>query len=353
MKSFFQSSLLFATFYVILTSCSKSNVKTTDSGGTVGKPPDSTVYIAGDNGTNPILWKNGIPDTLSATLGTASQVIVSGNNVYVAGICQVVEIFGSPGVLAAPVTGQYAYWKNGIQNNIGSFGDLTGGSKVSIAVIGNNVYYTNGLAWENGTVIALPGLGYGFVNSTFAIGSDIYFVGTDSAQDAVYWKNGKLNVVSAYKGIGFTRPYAYCIYVSGTDVYVGGMFNQAVYWKNGTPNFLQYPDMISFVSSIGFILVSENDVYTTGKLIGSYSGVPSYWKNGIENDLSLIGSPNIATSYTTTSCFLSGSDVYVTGFSVTQPSSPTMLPTNAPVFWKNDVETVLAPAGYANSVCVH
>jgi hypothetical protein len=351
MKCFFHICLLSFASIVIFNSCTKNNNNTTGTGGTGNKPPDSTVYIAGDNGTNPILWQNGIPDTLSTTVGTATQVIVSGSDVYVAGISQEIINYASPGVLAGPIRGQYAYWKNGTQNNIDSFQDVSG--TVSIAVIGSNVYYTNGKAWENGSVIALPGLGSGAVVAVFASGSDIYFVGSDSAQDAVYWKNGQMNIVSAYQGRGSTLPHVHCIYVSGTDVYVGGMFNQAAYWKNGAINYLQYSSINESVGSVSSIFVSGNDVYTTGYLMNTINGVPAYWKNGVENDLALTGSPNPGIIYSTSSVFLMGSDIYVAGYSATLPLVPTMLATYAPVFWKNNVETVLAPAGYAFSVVVH
>ncbi len=351
MAHFPNKYILIAATGFIFTCCTKNNNNTTGTGGTGGKLPDSTVYVSGDNGSNPILWQNGVPDTLSATLGTARQVIVSGSDVYVAGICQEIINYYSPGVLDGPIRGQYAYWKNGVQNNVDSFQDIVY-NNVSIAVVGNNVYYANGQAWENGAIIPLTGLGNGVVASAFADGSDIYFVGTDSAQDAVYWKNGQLNIVSAYQGRGSTLPHPDCIYVSGTDVYAGGMFNQAVYWKNGVANFLVYTGT-AFVPSVSSIFVSGNDVYTTGNLIGANNVTASYWKNGVENDLTLNSSPNPPTSYFTNSFFLSGSDIYVAGYSYTQPPVPTMVGTYAPVFWKNGVETVLAPAGYAYSVYVH
>lgn len=333
----------------IFASCSKSTntsgTKTDTTGTTRGITTDTTIYIAGNNGTNPVLWKKGIPDTLSPTTGSASQVTVSGSDVYVAGVFQENQL-----------TGQYGYWKNGIQNNIDGIENI-GPADPSISIAGNNVYYSNGSAWENGTIITLPGEDSGYVVSTFAIGTDVYFAGADSAEDAVYWKNGILNVVAPYRGRGSTVPHVSCIYVSGSDIYVGGMYNQAVYWENGIANFLQHRTTdSSFVSSIASIFVSGNDVYTTGYLIPLFvpPGVnigPAYWKNGVENDLSVNGAGNGNTTYTTTSIFLNGSDVYVAGYTSTFVSSSSPYLDSA-VYWKNGVEINLNSSGRANSIFV-
>jgi hypothetical protein len=341
--------LLFLVTCFIFTSCTKStNSSGTKTDTTKSTTTDTTIYIAGNNGTNPILWKNGTADTLSTTIGSASQVIVSGNDVYVGGISQGNQnIYSSP-VLNGPLTGQYGYWKNGVQNNIGSIENI--GPPPSISLGGNNVYYSNGSAWENGTIITLPNQDSGSVQSIFASGNDIYAAGYDSARDAVYWKNGQLNIVSAFQGHGYTTPLVYCIAVSGSDVYVGGMYNQAAFWKNGVINYLQYTTNGSFVSYISSLLLSGNDVYATGHLIGTNLGA-AYWKNGIENDLQISGAANGNTTYTTTSIFLDGLDVYVAGYTSTFVQVSTTYLDSA-VYWKNGVEINLKSSGIANSIYV-
>jgi hypothetical protein len=338
---------LFILSFFIFVSCTKSKNGTTVNGDTTaGATIDTTIYIAGDNGTNPILWKNGKADTLSPTIGSASQVTISGNDVYVAGVYQEIENFSSPGVLSGPITGQYVYWKNGIQNNIGPFRNIVNTSSISVA--GNNVFYSDSSAWENGTMIALPGMAS--VRGIFTSGTDVYIAGYDSVQDVVYWKNGQLTVVSPFLGYGSTTPQVSCIYVSGNDVYLGGMYNQAAYWKNGIVNNLQYTTNTSFVSSINSMLVSGNDVYTPGGLIGVGLG-PAYWKNGIENDLLINGTPNGNTTYVTTSVFLFGSDLYVSGYTSTfVPATTTYL--DSAVCWKNGVEINLHSSGRASSIYV-
>ncbi len=65
--------------------------------------------------------------------------------------------------------------RNGVQNNVDSFQDIVY-NNVSIAVVGNNVYYANGQAWENGAIIPLTKLGNGVVASAFADGSTIFIL---------------------------------------------------------------------------------------------------------------------------------------------------------------------------------
>ena len=358
MNTFSHNCFLLILFCFVFASCSKSsNNPGTKKDTTIVTPPvtkpDTTVYIAGSNGTNPILWKNGTPDTLSPTVGTASQVIVSSNDVYVSGVCQEIISYYSPGVLNGPITGQYAYWKNGTQNNMGSFGNIEIAPSISVA--GNNIVYSDSSVWVNGTTVTLPGMGS--VVSVFAVGNDIYVAGYDSVRDVVYWKNGVLNVVSPFKGHGFTTPLVSCVYVSDNDVYLGGMFDLAVYWKNGTINYLQVrASDPSFVATIPSLFVSNNDVYSAGHLIefGLPPGVniAAYWKNGIENDLSLSGTINANTSYSTTSIFKFGSDIYVAGYSTTFTSASTVSLDSA-VYWKNGIEKSLTSAGEANSIYVH
>ena len=322
-------------------------------GGNTVPPPGPTVYIAGDNGTNPILWKNGVPDTLSQTTGTAYQVFLTGSDIYVAGVSQET---GMPGLFM----GQYGYWKNGTPNNIGNLG--TAAYPISIAISGSDMYAATTYAgWKNGVMQTFPGIASdsaffkGNVKTTFASGSDIYFAGTDSLQNAVEWKNGVSQVVAPYNGRGSTLPLVSCMYVSGSDVYVGGMYDRGVYWKNGVANFMQArPNDASFVGNINSIFVNGTDVYTTGILTpiglpaGEYPGA-YYWKNGIEQDLQLNNPPNASTLYATTSVFVSGTDVYVAGYSITIVS-PTATPIDSAVYWKNGQEISLSSPGIAHSI---
>jgi len=331
----------------IFTHCTKN---TGGSGGNTVPPNDTTVYIAGDNGTNPILWKNGKPDTLSQTTGTAYQVLLSGNDVYVSGVIQKT---GMPG---QQITGQYVYWKNGNSNNVGSFGNVDLPS--SIAVSGTDVYYANGFGWKNGAILPLPGTSdsavlQGTVRATFANGSDIYFAGMDSNSNAVDWKNATMSIVSAFDRFSSNdAPIVSCLYVVINDVYVGGMLHTGVYWKNGTANFLPHLSDGSFVPDINSILVAGN-VFSTGQILqlGNHTLGPAYWKDTVEQDLQVITPTSDVTTYTPTSVFIFGTDIYVAGYSSTY-ATPQGAPLDSAIYWKNGKEISLGTSGIAHSILV-
>jgi hypothetical protein len=313
--------------------CSKS--KSGTDTGTVGGP---VVYVAGDNGHNPVVWKNGVENTLSSTRGSAEQVLVWNNAVYVSGVDgESLSLNpGGPG-------GEYVFWKDGVQNNVATAGLNPTGSS-AIAVSGNVVYFVGSRLFKNGVQMLLPG--ELFVQAVALNGTDVYAAGSDSVGDAVYWKNGVLHVVAqgyypaASSG---TDPGAFCIVVSGNDVYVGG-FNidlAAAYWKNGVETRLVSAIAGSFVSAVNSLFVAGNDVYASADLIVPANGgvnAPAYWKNGVEVDLPLNG----AETGNTRSIFVSGSDVYVAGWTSSAGT----------VYWKNGVETILSAGGQANSIFV-
>ena len=271
---------------------------------------------------------------LSPTGGSASQVQVHNNILYIGGISgQSTSGLTNPGGPG----GENVYWVNGVQNNISA--SLNPG-RVSFAFSGNNFYYTNGFnLYENGSVISLPGKPTGYIASVFAAGSDIYVAGSDSVGDAVYWKNRQMHVVE--QGYYPTHssgsdPSVFCLFVSGTDVYMGGLnaSDTAVYWKNG----LATPVLGS--TSINSLFVSESDLYFTGYVLVPANGgtnAPAYWKNGVEYDLPLNG----AAYGNATSILVSGTDVYVTGET-----------SEGAVYWKNGVEIILSSAGTANDIYV-
>src|SRR5664279_4592008 len=108
-----------------------------------------------------------------------------------------------------------------------------------------------------------------------------------------------MGIVSAFNRFSSNdNPIVSCMYVSGTDVYVGGMLHTGVYWKNGTANFLPRLQDGSFVADISSVFVSENDVYSTGKIIQLGNPLnPAYWKDTVEQELQVITPPSAVTSY--------------------------------------------------------
>jgi len=88
------------------------------------------------------------------------------------------------------------------------------------------------------------------------------------------WKNGVAQTLSD------EFSAANSVYVSGTDVYVGGGSNSTTplypaIWKNGTIQKLNTRS-----GQANSVFVSGTDVYA----VGSRSG-PTLWKNGVEQTL--------------------------------------------------------------------
>ncbi len=324
-------SILFV-FIAFFAGCTKAKTGTYSATGGPG------LYIAGDDGGHPLLWKNGVENTLSSTKGSASRVLVWNNAVYMAGVDSE-SLALNPGGSG----GSYVYWKDGVQTKVASAAVGPAGAG-DVAVSGNDVYYVGGRLYKNGVWAPLPG--ELFLQAVTLNGADVYAAGSDSVGDAVYWKNGVLHVVAQ----GFypaassgTDPGAVCIVISGNDVYVGG-FNidiDAAYWKNGVETKLTSAIPGSTVSSVSGLFVAGNDVYASAYLIVPTNGgsnAAAYWKNGNEVDLPMNG----ATTGYAQSIFVSGSDVYVAGWT---------FPGGA-VYWKNGVETVLSANGSANCIYV-
>jgi hypothetical protein len=269
---------------------------------------------------------------LATTGGFGSQVLLDGNDVYVGGISNPSTVLQYAGLV-----GQFTYWKNGVITTIGGQGLFRG--PIAIAVSGSDVYYSTGQVYKNGSQIQLPGFGgRGYVSASMAVGGDVYLAGGDSVGDAVYWKNGVLNVVAANASPGLGVE-ALSMYVSGPDVYVGGTdsLQRAAIWKNGVETVVQNFGGQSAFNVRAIFVDATGAVYSTANWIVGGTNAPAYWKNGVQVDLPLDG----ATYGNATSIYVSGDDVYVAGTT-----------SQGAVLWKNGAATLLAAGGEANSVVV-
>ena len=323
-RDFFYKSVFIIFSCLLLLSCSKKSGSSASAD--IDEAP--SLCVVGDDGANPILWKNGKATVLSLTGGSASQVLVAGPDLYVAGITD--QNFNNVVTPAGP-SAQPCYWKNGTKTNIGA-PTFVHNTNCSIALAGKDVYFSTTALWKNG-VIAPPLLeGSTIVSAVFTVGTDVYCAGYDSLANVAYWKNGTLNVV-APKG-----PGVFCLYVSGNDVYIGGVDanNIPTYWKNGTPVQLHSANGY-FVSGIRALFVSGNDVYAVANVLqpSGYT-IPAYWKNGVEQDLYL---GNASYGNANGIFVLAGSDVYIAGQT-----------TAGAVYWKNNSMTILNAKGQANSI---
>ncbi len=215
--------------------------------------------------------------------------------------------------------------------------------------------------WKNGTPTLLPSPeGVYSVTGIAVDGSDVYVSGASYTSNpggpiATYWKNGVAVLLSS------NVSYANAIAVANGNVYVAGIDEgpeTAVLWTNGTPTGLldgNYPGTTISVQGIPYsIAISGSDVYVAGTIGKSFETSPDnywnaqeavYWKNGSPVELTQISnnSPNIwATSIT-----LSGSDVYVSGY-----SAGTTAATSSSLYWKNGTQTVLGPIDLPTSIAV-
>ena len=144
--------------------------------------------------------------------------------------------------------------------------------------------------------------------------------------------------------IPITVSKGYGITFQGNDMYISGSVGEANgndylgYWKNGTffANNLPSPPYPNNTS----IVINGSDVYTAG--IHAENGLLSaaYWKNGVETIL--------APNGTATGIAFSGSDMYVVGTTLTM-SNFTWYP--SPVYWVNWVNGTLVklPATVPNN----
>jgi hypothetical protein len=289
---------------------------------------DHDIYIGGASmpGAHDIatIWMDGVPTEL--TDGTQEAYVtciqVVGSDVYAGGI----EHNGSFWVAKI--------WKNGVPTVLS---DGTSNAELhSIYVVGSDVYAggaDHGVAktWKNGVGTALPD--GTFALSVFVSGSDLYACGdyyNYPANYALFWKNGMFADLTNRT----TGSNANAVYVSGSDVYVGGRENMvAKIWKNGVATSLSNGTLFNMITTL---YVNGTDVYAGGYEMLSPGGISiaKYWKNGVATNLS-----NGITSATTNSIFVFGTDVFVCG----------MNDGNITI-WKNGVPTVSSVTPSATNV---
>ncbi len=177
------------------------------------------------------------------------------------------------------------------------------------------------MLWKNGVPIPLSNGAFSAqANSVFVSGTDIYIGGDAYIDDgpnyqykAKIWKNGVGSFIS-----NITNSSLKSLYVVGNDVYAAGSEDfKARVWKNGS--YLQIPSIINSYANSIFVL--GEDVYASGR----DNGTAMVWKNGVVTSYS--NNPNGSAA---NSIFVLGSDVYATGY-----EDPYV------VVWKNGFSTPL------------
>jgi hypothetical protein len=327
--------LTYALSALLLTGAFLSCRKDHPSSGPVIAPP-GTVYVLGVQNGSVVYWKNGTinpvysENSVLYNFGTSS-LAASGNNVYIAGFEQASDTLLFP---YTPV-----FWLNGSAMTLpDSTGTVGNGTANSIAVSGQDVYVA-GIRGYDSQRDRVPFSGD---SSDYPITGSV----------ATLWKNGTPVTLPDYGAVGlvdsekyanrFYDDYVSALCVAGSDVYVAGgtAYNIAAharYWKNGAPVDLGGSLIYSsqngtngFPTSTG-IYVSGSDIYVSGyQQTAGTSPVAIYWKNGTPVFLST-DSLSGSEAY---SIFVAGSDVYVAGWQNINNYSRAML-------WKNGTPTPL------------
>jgi hypothetical protein len=366
MKTF---KLLSAIFLLsVITSCSKNSntvnpVKTgtgTGTGPGTGTGTDTTagVYAVGyklDANGNLIstMWKNGVETELSkiseSSNTQASGVFVSGNNVYVT---QTTYIQGG--------YSRSQLWKNGAVTDITANAELGDAHGVFVSgndvyIVGNRVVANRAVAtvWKNGVATSMAGGLQSEAQAIFVSGSDVYVAGFIS-NDAdgkttlpAVWKNGVITMLGLGTGVSYGSANA--IYVNGNDVYVGGTMIadnygllMPVIWKNSAMTFMSTTTLSDAAGAGGIngIYVSGSDVYVAGYSVNDIARVKvaTLWKNGTPSALTIAKVYNDSAA---DAIVVSGNDVYVSG-SVQNGTNITNIA--FATIWKNGTPTTLRTA---------
>ena len=264
--------------------------------------PDVYVLINTVNGDR--LLKNGEVQNLNVSSGAAflNAVSVTKNgDVYVVGSVYVVG-----GTQSARC------WINGIEHV------LSGNTATHVFTEDDDVYILNNnrYLWKNGgTIFSESDATSLFVSNGVAYITDTYKgpQGSNSAGISMY-PPGNRHSLGSYNASTRIGYQANCVYVRGTDVFVGGSVNQGTnssdiaLWINGnnthTPVFRGHSYQSVHRSITSIFVSASGDLYYTIREARNSSSWTEHYKNG---DIDAIHTGNKLSFY------LLGNDVYAVG----------------------------------------
>jgi hypothetical protein len=174
----------------------------------------SSMYVAGGDDYNAITWVYGAESAITKTFGFASQIIKSGDDVYIAG--EAGTPYVGQGDASSNHIPQATIWKGNSSAQTTKLKGVEGGASCaySVAILADSVY---------------------------AAGFEYQYTDAKPHYAAIYWKNGKPALLSA------NPSGASYISISGKDIYIAGydtdgknyntITGKVTVWKNGVPTY--------------------------------------------------------------------------------------------------------------------
>jgi len=248
------------------------------------------VYVVGNDGSKPIMWKNGLsvdlPLIAGNVSGAASSVYVTGSDIFIAG-------YQNDGNV-----NQAVLWKNGETVQLVNYYLVQDAKANAVYAVGNDTFVAGyqryktpnrdgAVYWKNRSPVALmPPGNYSVANSIFVQDNDVFVVGhevSDGRTEAKLWKNNNAFTPLAD---GTTKiSSAESIYISGTNIYIAGyqvnpVTNkyEAKLWENGFETILPLSDGTDF-SWARAVYASGVDTYVAGYQNKNGKRIATVWKN--------------------------------------------------------------------------
>lgn len=192
---------------------------------------NNDVFVLGRDGASGAgdysVWKNGTRTIeINDSQAQVSDLFVKGNDVYVCGRTYNLS------------TGIYntALWKNGTDQA------LTGTSNANCGCVADNndIYIgcNDGKLLKNNVVqpnlISATGNAATGIKDLVCVGSDVYVLGNALGGEHIVWKNGTQLYKLTISNPVYTYMYIQSLYVSGSDVYVTAVLENASTSSGGT-----------------------------------------------------------------------------------------------------------------------
>jgi len=246
---------------------------------------DDNVYIVGHDDTGPVLWINGVAQSIS---GGTSSIYVTGNDIYIAGTTHE----SNKNKLAT-------LWHNG---NLTILSDENGMAEaVSVFVFNGDVYVAGyvkndkdifvATLWVNGIAQNLSdGDRNAFTNSVFVYDNVVYVAGRERTSEkgtsvAMLWVND--DAISLTDGKNWAGATA--VFRTEDHVYVAGEDGDPLTLWTYTMNAGVVQNLTdgnhARASKIESIFVADNDVYIVGNLYKDNGTIGTFWKNGVVQNL--------------------------------------------------------------------